>query len=185
VADVGIPSGVHTDPLQQFAEWWDEDHVPVVVATAGADGRPTARAVVLEGFDDRGFVFWSSYDIPKGRALAEDPRVALVFLWKGRQARVEGRAEPVSDEENAHHWEERRGKRQLAAFHQSEPVANREELNRLLETVPDDPPRPAFWVGYRVVPDRFDLWSEDDDFVHDRFSYERSPHGWTQQRLQP
>jgi pyridoxamine 5'-phosphate oxidase len=176
---------VQADPFRQFAEWWDEQQVPVVVATAGADGHPSARAVVLEGFDERGFVFWSSADSPKGRQLAANPRAALVLLWDGRQLRIEGRVEPVDHEENVRHWKERRGKRQLAAFRQSEPVGSRAELERLLDSVPEDPPRPPFWIGYRVVPERFDFWIEDDDYVHDRFSYEPAPDGWMLQRLQP
>src|SRR3954471_24180102 len=111
----------------------------MVLATAG----PTARAVVLEEFDERGFVFWTSSESPKGRALAADPGVALVWLWDGRQARVEGRAEPVTDEENERHWREREGKRQLAAFRQSEPIESREALLEKLEDVPEDPERPS------------------------------------------
>jgi pyridoxamine 5'-phosphate oxidase len=176
---------VHANPFEQFAEWWAEEQVPVVVATAGADARPTARAAVLEAFDERGFVFWSSSESPKGRQLEANPYAALVFLWDGRQARIEGRVEPVSDDENARHWEERKGKRQLAAFRQSEPVGSRGDLERLLESVPDDPPQPSFWIGYRVVPERFDFWIEDDEFVHDRFQYAPEPDGWAKQRLQP
>ncbi|MDX6480826.1 MAG: pyridoxamine 5-phosphate oxidase [Gaiellaceae bacterium] len=153
----------------------------MVVATAG----PSARAVVLEEFDERGFVFWTSSESPKGRALAADPRVALVWLWDGRQARVEGRAEPVTDEENERHWREREGKRQLAAFRQSEPAASREALLEKLADVPEEPERPAFWVGYRVIPQRFEFWSEDAEYVHDRFEYTRVGDGWERRRLQP
>jgi pyridoxamine 5'-phosphate oxidase len=176
---------VKPDPLEQFAEWWREERVPVVVATATPDGRPSARAVVLEHFDERGFVFFSSAESPKGRDLADNPQAALVFLWDGRQARIEGRVERVPDEVNAEHWAAREGKRQLAAFRQSEPVASREELEALLDAVPDEPPRPAFWVGYRVVPEAFDYWLVDDDYVHDRFRYVRDGDGWERTRLQP
>jgi pyridoxamine 5'-phosphate oxidase len=176
---------VNADPIQQVAEWWREERVPVVVATATPDGRPSARAVVLEHFDEDGFVFFSSAQSPKGRALAANPQAALVFLWEGRQARVEGRVEPVSDEENRRHWDGREGKRQLVAFRQSEPVGSREELVELVRQVPDEPPRPSFWVGYRVVPESFDLWRVDADFLHDRFRYERAGGGWTRTRLQP
>lgn len=91
----------------------------------------------------------------------------LVFLWiAGRQVRVEGRVERVSDDENARHWQACDGKRPLAAFAQSEPVACRAELEELVDGVPHDPPRPPFWVGYRVVPEVFDFWQLDEDFVH-------------------
>jgi pyridoxamine 5'-phosphate oxidase len=169
------------DPFRQFAAWWADDEVPMVLATAG----PAARAVVLEHFDERGFCFWTSSESPAGRQLAADPRAALVWLWEGRQARVEGTVEHVSREENEQHWRGREGKRQLAAFRQSEPIDSREALLALLDAVPDEPPRPSFWIGYRVVPERFDFWSVDDDYVHDRFEYTRSTAGWTIRRLQP
>src|SRR3954465_11860161 len=101
------------DPLRLFGAWWSSEQVPVVLATATPDGAPSARAVVLEGFDERGFAFWSSRESPKGRQLGENPRAALVFLWEGRQLRVEGEVVPVGDEENERHWRERQGKREL------------------------------------------------------------------------
>jgi pyridoxamine 5'-phosphate oxidase len=172
---------VDDDPMRQFAAWWADAEVPMVLATAG----PAARAVVLEGFDERGFCFWTSSESPTGRQLAADPRAALVWLWDGRQVRVEGAVERVSDAENERHWAEREGKRQLAAFRQSQPVESREALLAKLETVPEDPPRPGFWVGYRVVPERFEFWSVDEDFVHDRFELTRDGDRWSRRRLQP
>ncbi len=169
------------DPFRVFAAWWRENQVPMVLATAG----PTARAVILEAHDERGFVFWTSSESPKGRALEADPRAALVWLWEGRQARAEGRVEQVSDEENERHWRQREGQRQLAAFRQSEPVASREALLERLAAVPEAPERPAFWRGYRVVPDRFEFWIADEDFVHDRFEYVREGGPWRRRRLQP
>jgi pyridoxamine 5'-phosphate oxidase len=169
------------DPFRQFGAWWADAEVPMVVATGG----PAARAAVLERFDERGFCFWTSAESPTGEQLARDARAALVWLWVGRQARVEGRVERVSDEENERHWAGREGKRQLVAFHQSEPVDSRDELLAMLGAVPEDPPRPPFWVGYRVVPERFEFWIEDDDYVHDRFEYVRDGDGWTMRRLQP
>jgi len=156
-----------TSPFRRFAEWWAEKEVPMVLATSG----PAARAVVLEEFDERGFCFWTSSESPTDEQLARESQAALVWLWDGRQARVEERVERVSDEENDRHWADREGKRQLVAFHQSQPVESREELVALLEATPDDPPRPPFWVGYRVVPERFE--------------YVRDGDGWTRRRLQP
>jgi pyridoxamine 5'-phosphate oxidase len=169
------------DPVRQFAAWWAGREVPMVLATSG----PSARAVVLESFDEAGFCFWTSSESPSGKALAADPRAALVWLWDGRQARVEGRVEPASEEENERHWSQREGKRQLVAFHQSEPIASREALLERLAAVPDEPPRPAFWVGYRVVPERFEFWLEDEDYVHDRFEFVREGDAWRRTRLQP
>jgi pyridoxamine 5'-phosphate oxidase len=172
---------VDDDPFRVFAGWWQEQNVPMVLATAG----PTARAVVWETFDERGFVFWTSSESPKARALAADPRAALVWLWEDRQARVEGRVEPVADEENDRHWREREGKRQLAACRQSEPVESRAALLASLPAVPEVPKRPPFWRGYRVLPERFEFWIADEDYVHDRFEYLRSSDGWSRRRLQP
>jgi pyridoxamine 5'-phosphate oxidase len=172
---------VDDDPFRVFSGWWQEQEVPMVLATAG----PTARAVVLEAFDDRGFVFWTSSESPKGRALAADPHVALVWLWDGRQARVEGRVERVSDEEDELHWQQREGKRQIAAFRQSEPVESREALLARVGAVPEAPERPPFWRGYRVRPERFEFWIADDDYVHDRFEYLRDGDCWRRRRLQP
>ena len=169
------------DPFRLFAAWWRGENVPMVLATAG----PTARAVVLEQFDERGFVFWTSAESPKGRALAADPRAALVWLWDGRQARVEGRVEPVSERENERHWRRREGKRQIAAFRQSEPVESREVLLGRLAAVPEEPERPPFWRGYRVLAERFEFWIADENYVHTRFEYLRSGEGWRRRWLQP
>jgi pyridoxamine 5'-phosphate oxidase len=169
------------DPIRQFAAWWADGEVPMVLATDG----PAARAVVLERFDERGFCFWTSAESPAGRQLATNPRAALVWLWDGRQARVEGAVERVSDEENEEHWRGREGKRQLAAFRQSEPIESREALLARLEQVPGEPERPPWWVGYRVVPERFEFWIADENFVHDRFEYVRRSDGWRRRRLQP
>jgi pyridoxamine 5'-phosphate oxidase len=172
---------VDGDPFRVFSAWWHEENVPMVLATTG----PTARAVVLEEFDDRGFVFWTSSESPTGRALAADARVALVWLWDGRQARVEGRVERVSDEEDERHWQQRDGKRQIAAFRQSEPVESREALLAELAAVPETPERPPFWRGYRVLPNRFEFWSADENYVHDRFEYLPGGDAWRCRRLQP
>jgi pyridoxamine 5'-phosphate oxidase len=172
---------VDDDPFRVFADWWREENVPMVLATSG----PTARAIVLEALEDRGFVFWTSTESPTGRALAADPRAAVVWLWDGRQARVEGWVERVSDEEDELHWRQREGKRQIAAFRQSEPIESRAALLARLAAVPEEPERPVFWHGYRVLPDRFEFWIADDDYVHDRFEYLRAGHGWFRRRLQP
>lgn len=173
-------------PLERIAAWWGEERVPVVVATATPGGAPSARAVVLERFGEDGFVFWTSSESRKGRELAANPRAALVLLWHGRQARVEGQVERVSDAENDAHWAGREARRQIAAFRQGEPVGSRAELEALVEATPEEPPRPGFWVGYRVVPEAIELWEADAGFVHDRVRYVPSPGGgWRETRLQP
>ena len=175
-----------TDPLETFAAWWAEEQVPLVLATATLAGEPSARAVVLEDFDHRGFVFWTSAESRSGRELAANPLAALVFLWeRRRQFRVEGRVERVSDEENEAHWAKREGKREIAAFRQDEPIDDRAALEELVRRTPETPPRPKFWVGYRVVPDAIETWIAHGDFVHDRFRYAREGDGWRCTRLQP
>ena len=175
-----------SDPIELFAAWWNEERVAAVVATAAPDGRPSARAVVLEAFDEHGFVFFTSSQSPKARDLAANPRAALVFLWDARQVRVEGTVERVSDEENERQWERAERKRALAAFEQSMPIKSRAELERLYARVPENPPRPSFWVGYRVVPEAVELWELDpQDDVNDRFRFERGEAGWACTRLQP
>jgi pyridoxamine 5'-phosphate oxidase len=176
---------MHDDPFAQFGAWWDDEPVPMLLATASADGAPFARAVVLEQHDAGGFVFWTSAESPTGLQLAANPRAAIVWLWDGRQARVEGNVEPVTEAENDRHWAARRQRRPLVAFHQSEPVAGRAELEAMLDGIPDDAPRPWFWIGYRVVPERFDFWAAHADGVHDRFEYTRDGGGWSRRRLQP
>jgi pyridoxamine 5'-phosphate oxidase len=174
------------DPFAWFGAWWEAERVPVVVATATADGRPSARAVVLEAFDRRGFVFFTHSTSRKARELAANPEAALVFLWEGRQVRVEGSVERVSDAENERHWERAEGKRALAAFEQSQPIGTRRELERRYEAVPEDPPRPCFWVGYRVVPRAIEFWHlHANDDVNDRVRFERRASGWLETRLQP
>jgi pyridoxamine 5'-phosphate oxidase len=176
---------IDDDPLQLFARWWNDEPVPVVLATATRDGRPAARAVVLEEADARGVAFWTSAESPTGRQLATNPRVAVVALWDGRQVRLEGEVERVSAEENERHWQGREGKRQLVAFRQSEPIDSREELEARVERVPEQTARPDFWLGYRLLPEVVELWIEDDDYVHDRMRYTRGGGGWRVERLQP
>src|SRR5579884_732107 len=172
--------------MRVFEEWWREEQLPVVLATASTEGRPSPRTVVLEHFDDRGFVFWTSSESRKGKELGANPRAALVFLWeRRRQLRVEGRVERVSEEENETHWSGREVKRQIAAFRRGAPVADRDEPEKLVRETLDDPPRPPFWVGYRVVPDAIEVRVADEEFVHDRIRYERAADGWQRTQLQP
>ena len=177
------------DPLRQFERWFEHDRV--ALATATPDGRPSVRMVLLKGFDRNGFVFYTSYESRKGRELEANPYSALLFHWNGRQVRIEGRVERVSAADADAYWRTRPiGSRlSAAASAQSEPIAAREELEAAVERVRhelgDDPPRPARWGGYRLVPDRFEFWEHRDDRLHDRFLYEPTDGGWTTVRLQP
>ena len=189
------------DPLRLFDEWLrgaGEAGVPVpeamALATASADGTPSARMVLLKGADADGFVFYTGYESRKGDELAANPRAALVFYWQplGRQVRVEGAVERVSEEESDAYFASRPRGSQLAAraSAQSRPLAGREELERRfaeLEREYEDRevPRPAAWGGYRLRPDAIEFWQHRDNRLHDRVRYTRAREGWTKELLGP
>jgi pyridoxamine 5'-phosphate oxidase len=190
---------LQADPLAQFESWFREAReatpVPEVMALATADptGTPSARMVLLKGFDDRGFVFHTNYGSRKGREVDANPRAALLFYWRelGRQVRVEGTVERTSREDSEAYYRTRPVGARLSAWAspQSRPVADRAELEARVEEARakfgDDPPLPDEWGGLRVVPDAYEFWVHDDDRLHDRFRYEREGDGWRIQRLGP
>ncbi len=192
---------VSPDPIEQFRKWFDEVlaaglHEPnaMTLATATPSGCPSARVVLLKGFDARGFVFYTNYEGRKSRELEENPYCALVFYWGEleRQVRVEGRASRVSAEDSDAYYRSRpRGSRLGAwASEQSRPVGGREALEgRLWELESEyegrEVPRPAFWGGYRVEPWEIEFWQGRENRLHDRLVYRRSDEGWKIERLQP
>jgi pyridoxamine 5'-phosphate oxidase len=190
---------LQADPLVQFESWFREAReataVPEVMALATADptGVPSARMVLLKGFDGRGFVFHTNYGSRKGREVEANPRAALLFYWRelGRQVRVEGTVERTSREDSEAYYRTRPVGARLSAWAspQSRPVADRAELEARVEEARakfgDDPPIPAEWGGLRVVPTAYEFWVHDDDRLHDRFRYEREGAGWRIQRLGP
>jgi pyridoxamine 5'-phosphate oxidase len=195
-------AGAEPDPIEQFRLWFDETlaanlHEPnaMILATATPDGRPSARVVLLKGFDERGFVFYTNYEGRKGRELDANPGCALVFYWGEleRQVRVEGRAARVPDEESDAYYASRpRGSRIGAwASEQSRLVESRdvlEERIRGLEAEYEgrDVPRPPFWGGYRVEPEIVEFWQGRENRMHDRLAYRRTGDGgWHRERLQP
>ena len=191
-------SDLDPDPLAQFAAWFraaGEAGVPVpeamALATATADGAPSARMVLLKGFDERGLVFFTSYGSRKGRELAANPRAALLFHWQplGRQVRVEGAVSQVPAEESDAYFGSRPLGSRLSAIasDQSEPVAERAELEARVAALEGDaePPRPDDWGGYVLEPIAYEFWQHRDDRLHDRFRYEREAGGWRIERLQP
>jgi pyridoxamine 5'-phosphate oxidase len=190
------------EPIAQFRRWFDEAlaadlHEPnaMTLATATPDGRPSARVVLLKGFDERGFVFYTSYEGRKGRELEDNPRCALVFYWGEleRQVRVEGGASRVSEKESDGYFGSRpRGSRLGAwASEQSRPVGGREVLEERLRSLEAEyegreVPRPPFWGGYRVEPEIIEFWQGRENRLHDRLVYRRSEEGgWRRERLQP
>lgn len=196
------------DPIEQFERWWQQwiaqpryDPAACVLATADADGRPSARYVLCRRFGPDGFEVFTNQRSAKGRDLAANPRAALVFGWleDDHQVRVEGPVTLVSDADADAYWLERpRGSRIGAlASEQSSPISGREELERRRAEAEarfgaeeDGPPvpRPDHWGGYRVGIERIEFWQGRPDRLHDRFEYRPdpgSPTGWTVTRLAP
>jgi pyridoxamine 5'-phosphate oxidase len=173
------------DPLELFHEWIDG--AEVVLATATRDGRPSARMVLLKGADDRGFTFFSNYDSRKGRELEANPHAALLFHRPGIQVRVEGPVSRITAEESDAYWQTRpvASRRSAAASRQSQPIASRAELEAAVAAQPVEPPRPASWGGYRLVPEVYEFWRHRDDRLHERHLFRRRGDGWEVVLLQP
>jgi pyridoxamine 5'-phosphate oxidase len=188
------------DPLRQFAAWYTQatDAVDApeaaVLATATSAGAPSARMVLLKGFDQRGFVFYTNYFSRKGQEIAQNPRAAMLFHWTplGRQVRVEGVVHRIDAAESDAYFRTRPPGSRLsaAASPQSRPVASRDVLEaavaQLASRHPDgDVPRPDEWGGLRLVASRFEFWQHGDDRLHDRFRYRHEGEIWTVERLGP
>jgi pyridoxamine 5'-phosphate oxidase len=193
---------VRPDPVEQFRLWFDEAlaanlHEPnaMTLATADASGRPSARIVLLKGYDERGFVFYTSYTGRKAAELEENPSAALVFYWGEleRQVRVEGEVSRLSETESDAYFASRpRGSRLGAHIsEQSRPIDSRaalEERQRELEReyAESEIPRPEGWGGYRLSPERMEFWQGRESRLHDRLLYTPDGSGgWGITRLQP
>jgi len=189
-----------SDPVAVFNEWLAEARAAGVdapeamtLATADADGRPSARMLLLKGADERGFTFFTGYESRKGKELEANPRAALVVYWRelGRQVRVEGTVRRLSANDSDAYWATRppRSRAAAAASHQSEPLESLEELEADAERVftehGGEVPRPERWGGYLLEPEAIELWRHRDDRLHDRLRYTRAREGWRAQRLAP
>ena len=189
-------------PFEQFADWFrvasESDIVEpnaMILATATADGQPSARAVLLKTFSADGFVFFTNYESRKGRELAENPRAALVFLWTAlsRQVRITGTVVRLSQEDSAAYFHSRPVGSQIGtwASEQSRVIADRTVLEHRYEDFVrrfdgGEIPLPPFWGGFRVEPDTIEFWQGRPNRLHDRFQYSREADGsWTIARLAP
>jgi pyridoxamine 5'-phosphate oxidase len=188
------------DPLEQFARWFEDARrrleLPeaMTLATAAADGTPSARMVLLKGVDERGFLFFTNYESRKGRELADNPRAALVFHWAldpRRQVLVTGRVEKLAAEESDQYFRTRpHGSRLAAMASRQSTVVNREDLDRAVaklerEHPGDDVPRPTWWGGYVLRPDTVEFWQNRPNRLHDRLRYRRDEGRWILERLSP
>lgn len=198
-----MPAGemLATSPFAQFGAWMAEavttevnDPNAVVVATVSPGGRPSLRTLLLKGVDERGFVFYTNKQSRKGQELAANPNVALLFYWKSRhrQIRIEGTVEHVTDAEADAYFATRARVSRLGAWasQQSRPLEARavleERLAEMERRYPDDIPRPAYWSGYRVLPETFEFWQDMPYRLHDRTVYHRTGSDtWGQSKIFP
>ena len=186
--------------LEQFQRWFAAAEAAplvepnaMVLATAGADGRPSARTVLLKGVDERGFVLYTNLDSHKGRDARANPWAAIVFPWHeiGRQVIVGGPVEPVSADESDAYFATRPRDARLGALAspQSQVLGSRAELDRahaeLAARYPEEVPRPERWGGLRVVPDTVEFWQGREHRLHDRLRFRRAGGAWVVERLAP
>ena len=193
---------VSSDPISQFDKWWQEaihsgiDEVnAMTLATATADGMPDGRIVLLKGFDETGFTFFTNYESSKGQQLLENPRATLVFFWKEleRQIRISGLVSPTSEKVSDDYFLSRPEGSRLGAWAspQSEVIESREWLEEnekkfLAEFSHRSITRPPHWGGYLVKPVRMEFWQGRPSRMHDRICYSLLPSGqWKIQRLAP
>jgi pyridoxamine 5'-phosphate oxidase len=188
------------DPMVTLQAWLNDAERAsprpdaMTLATATPDGRPSARIVLLRGVDERGLTFFTNRDSRKSEELGRNPRAALVLHWweLGRQVRVEGVVEEVSRTESDAYWVTRPRPSRIAgwASPQSRPLAGRSELDALYTEAEarfdgGDVPLPPFWGGYLVRPELVEFWRHQENRLHDRIRYVRSPGGWRRERLAP
>lgn len=193
---------VDISPFRQFQVWFDQalaSQLPepnaMTVATATQSGIPSARIVLLKGFDERGFAFYTNYQSHKGQELADNPQAALVFWWAEleRQVRIEGRVEKVSDQESDEYFHSRPFNSRLGAWasEQSQVIESRAVLEQRAQELKtkyenSDVPRPPHWGGFRVIPISIEFWQGRASRLHDRLLYRLLDNGsWLIERLSP
>ncbi len=192
---------VDKNPLTQFEKWFDEavhgeiDEVnAMTLSTANEKGRPSARIVLLKGVENNGFVFFTNYNSEKGMHLKSNPQGALTFFWKEleRQVRIEGKVEKISQEDSTTYFKSRPYKSRIGAWvsDQSKPLISRVELMKKFTVqaakfVGQEVPKPDFWGGYILIPDRIEFWQGRPSRLHDRINYRLENGDWQIERLSP
>ena len=195
------PESVNPDPIVQFELWLDEaitakvsEPTAMTLATAGNDGKPSARIVLLKDVNESGLSFFTSYESPKGRQLSENPRAAIVFFWPEleRQVRFEGITSKLPGTESDRYFMTRPRGSGLGAWasRQSSVIASRGELEKEAEKFGKlyknkAVPRPPFWGGYRLSPETAEFWQGRPDRLHDRVKYDLTGSSWKLTRLSP
>ena len=193
-------SDVATSPFTQFDTWFAEamraelpEPNAMTLATCDASGHPSARIVLIKGVDERGMVFFTNYQSHKGQDLAANNRAALLFFWPEleRQIRIEGRVETVSAADSDAYYQSRPALSRISAWAspQSQVLSSRNELEARFAAYSaehgENPPRPAHWGGYRVVPNFFEFWQGRRSRLHDRICYRLADGKWKLERLAP
>ncbi len=189
------------DPFARFAAWFDDatdkeprDPNAMALATADAAGRPSVRMVLLKGFDSQGFVFYTNLESQKGQELTANPRAALCFYWKSlqRQVRVEGAVSKVAADEADAYFASRARDSQIGAWAsaQSRVLTGRFELEKAIARYAAKHaigrvPRPPYWSGFRLAPERIEFWQERPFRLHDRLVFVRDGAAWRTEKLYP
>jgi pyridoxamine 5'-phosphate oxidase len=188
------------DPIALFKTWFEaaaqeelNDPNAMALATATSDGRPSVRMVLLKKVDKHGFTFYTNVESQKGNELQRNPHAALCFHWKSqrRQVRIEGGVDAVSaaDSDEYFHSRSRRSQIGAVASQQSRPVGSRAELEakaaELATKYPEEIPRPEYWRGFLVAPEKIEFWQDGPDRLHDRIVFTRNGDGWDKVRLYP
>ena len=195
-------SDVSPDPIVQFGQWFDEaldsqliEPNAFSLATATSDGRPSARTVLLKGFDHQGFMFFTNYESRKGDELNANPQAAILFTWLElqRQIRIEGAIVKISAEESLDYFQSRPRESQIGAWAspQSRPIEARSTIEKNQSAITaeykgvEKLPLPPFWGGYRLIPTWFEFWQGRESRLHDRVVYEQVEGNWKIGRLAP
>ncbi len=191
---------VASSPLAQFDKWFKEalsaelpEPTAMTLATCDAQSRPSARMVLIKDFDERGFVFFTNYESHKGQDLTANNRAALLFFWPEleRQIRIQGRVEKVSAADSEEYYRSRPLASRISAWAspQSQVLPSRTALEARVAAFEaehgENPPRPAHWGGYRVVPQVMEFWQGRRDRLHDRIQYRLNNAVWKIERLAP
>ncbi len=192
---------VESNPMTLFNQWFEaavkselSEVNAMTLATAAPDGKPSARTVLLKGFDEKGFVFYTNYKGRKAAEIEKNPFAALLIFWKEleRQVRIEGKVEKVSAVESDEYFNSRPLESKMSAIvsKQSQPVESRQQLEQLWveflkKNYDKDIHRPDYWGGYRVFPEKIEFWQGRPNRLHDRILFSRKGNEWKIERLQP